>query len=246
MGKIIIAETFASIQGEGSTQGAPSIFIRLGGCNLMCGGAGTERDKKLHAGATWRCDTIEVWRKGQATTVENLVELLEKQYEISKKIKHGWHIVITGGEPMMQQKAIVELCSNVNTRFNNCVVEIETNGTVAPIDELYCHIDLFNVSPKLSNSGMSLKQRKMTAGRFEKFKLNSCIFKFVISNDADLEEFKQDYGWIPNHLIYLMPAASTREELEGRSKWLAEECIKSGYNFSNRLQVQIWNETTGV
>lgn len=39
-GKILIKEIFYSIQGEGPHSGRPAIFIRLGGCNLQCGGAG--------------------------------------------------------------------------------------------------------------------------------------------------------------------------------------------------------------
>ena len=38
-----ISESFYSIQGEGATSGYPAYFIRLQGCNLMCGG----RDGKL-------------------------------------------------------------------------------------------------------------------------------------------------------------------------------------------------------
>ena len=62
---LIVSEYFYSIQGEGKTMGVPSVFIRLTACNLMCGGRGTEKDFKLHNGATWRCDSIEVWRKGK-------------------------------------------------------------------------------------------------------------------------------------------------------------------------------------
>ena len=57
--KLAISEVFYSIQGEGITSGYPAVFVRLGGCNLMCGGMGTQFDKELHNNATWRCDTIE-------------------------------------------------------------------------------------------------------------------------------------------------------------------------------------------
>ena len=57
MKKIAISEVFYSIQGEGKTVGIPSVFIRLGGCNLMCGGMGTQFDGELH-NEEWRCDTV--------------------------------------------------------------------------------------------------------------------------------------------------------------------------------------------
>ena len=52
--KLAISEIFFSIQGEGKTVGIPSVFVRLGGCNLICGGEGTQNDKKLHNNAKWR------------------------------------------------------------------------------------------------------------------------------------------------------------------------------------------------
>jgi len=61
---IRISEHFYSLQGEGKTMGVPAIFVRLQACNLLCGGYGTQKDGKLHDGATWRCDTLDVWTKG--------------------------------------------------------------------------------------------------------------------------------------------------------------------------------------
>ena len=49
---LLISEHFYSIQGEGSTVGAPSIFLRLGTCNLTCGGPKTVTSKKIEAPAT--------------------------------------------------------------------------------------------------------------------------------------------------------------------------------------------------
>ena len=73
-----IAETFYSIQGEGITTGYPSVFVRLAGCNLMCGGQGTQFDGELHDGATWRCDTIEVWMKGKMKEFVDEKKYIEK------------------------------------------------------------------------------------------------------------------------------------------------------------------------
>ena len=42
--KLAISEVFYSIQGEGKTMGIPAVFVRLAGCNLMCGGMGTQFD----------------------------------------------------------------------------------------------------------------------------------------------------------------------------------------------------------
>ena len=58
--------------------GIPAIFLRLTGCNLLCGGKGAEKDGVLRDGATWLCDTIEVWMKGTTWGFEALVEELNE------------------------------------------------------------------------------------------------------------------------------------------------------------------------
>ena len=73
--KLAVSEVFYSIQGEGPTTGYPAVFVRLGGCNLMCGGEGTQKDKELHDGATWRCDTIEVWMKSRAKEFKDILPI---------------------------------------------------------------------------------------------------------------------------------------------------------------------------
>lgn len=79
--EIAISEDFYSIQGEGITMGMPSLFVRLGGCNLLCGGAGTQKDKMLHNGATWRCDSIEEWQEACGNDISEagaLVKALQR------------------------------------------------------------------------------------------------------------------------------------------------------------------------
>ena len=112
--KLAISEVFYSIQGEGKTVGIPSVFVRLGGCNLMCGGMGTQFDGELHNGAEFRCDTVEVWMNAQAKEIH---KVLNK--ECIKAIKNNAHIVLTGGEPMMQQKGLIEFIKYVKTKINN-------------------------------------------------------------------------------------------------------------------------------
>jgi 7-carboxy-7-deazaguanine synthase len=104
MKKLAVSEVFYSIQGEGKTVGIPSVFVRLGGCNLMCGGMGTQFDGELHNGAEFRCDTVEVWMKA---TSKELHEILPQ--DCVEAIRNGAHVILTGGEPTMQQAGLYEL-----------------------------------------------------------------------------------------------------------------------------------------
>ncbi|WP_338600476.1 7-carboxy-7-deazaguanine synthase QueE [Sulfolobus tengchongensis] len=123
-----VIEIFTSIQGEGEVIGTPSNFIRLATCNLRC---------------VW-CDTKYSWEIGNQMSIE---EILSK---IDKKIKTT---TITGGEPLLQN--LVPLAKELK-RIGHRIV-VETNGTIKPSEELRKIIDVFSVSPKLSNSGHRLK-----------------------------------------------------------------------------------------
>lgn len=245
--KLTVSEAFYSIQGEGMTTGRPSIFIRLAGCNLMCGGKGTEVDKLLYNGATWRCDSIEVWRKGKSYTHAELVEELNNRIDFINRLKQDVRIIFTGGEPMLQQNAIVEFCDYLIKQHGVApFVEIETNGTIVPTEELVDWVDLFNVSPKLENSGEPASSRLKNCLKNYGY-LNS-QFKFVISSEDDLLEVNRiikKYD-IERQSVWLMPAASCKVMLTSVSKKVIEWAKEYMYNYSHRLHIEIWNQKTGV
>ena len=242
---LTVSEHFYSIQGEGKTMGIPSVFLRLTACNLMCGGRGTEEDKKLHNGATWRCDTIEVWRTGRRLSIEEVVEEL---MTYKKYFDYGCHLVITGGEPLLQQKQLAPFIELLIKKLGSKpFIEVETNGTIIPKKEFFTYVDLFNCSPKLSNSGNELNRRfKPEVLNF--LNLTNSIFKFVISDETDLVEVLNiiDKCNLLSKKIYLMPSAQDQKELKQNTPKTTEMCMKYGFNFSTRLQIIIWNKTTGV
>jgi 7-carboxy-7-deazaguanine synthase len=243
--KLSVAEDFFSIQGEGKYIGYPALFIRLAGCNLMCGGMGTQFDKELHD-ATWRCDTIEVWMKGKSKDTQEYTDYIRDTYK--QYLKPNTHIIVTGGEPTMQQEAIVNFLNSLK-RWNY-FIEIETNATIVPTKEFNLAVDHYNLSPKLSNSG-NPKSVRLVPHALEYFSANpKSTWKFVISNEDDLKEAEEDFI-LPYHLnrfenVWLMPSASTQKEYEQNAPLVAELCKEKNYKFSSRLQVNIWNETTGV
>ncbi len=99
-----VQEIFPTLQGEGPYAGHPSIFIRLGGCNLACDFCDTEFDS---------------YKK---------ISLKKILAEVKKLTKNSVRklIVITGGEPFRQP--IERLCEELVKL--NFLVQIETNGTL--------------------------------------------------------------------------------------------------------------------
>lgn len=251
---INVAELFYSIQGEGATSGWPAIFLRLTGCNLLCGGNGTQFDKQLHDGATWRCDTIEVWQKVRRRISGNdlfteIMNLIPKDIYTPSLPQ----LVITGGEPLLSMKPeLLELIYNYYARaVDGSKIEIETNGTIDPTGKLgeFSSQFRFNVSPKLANSGMSKEIRIQHKALHALNEYQNSIFKFVISSKDDWHEVVEDYILpigISTEKIYLMPAADNRQLLIDNSLLVAELCKNEGVRYSPRHQVMIWDKTTGV
>lgn len=244
--KIGVSEIFYSLQGEGPFMGKPSVFIRLGGCNLLCGGTGTDKDKSLHNGATWRCDTIEVWQNSKTRTVEDLLESLNIE-GLTNHLDNGAHLIITGGEPLLWQKSLIQFLRLFPVE-EIPFTEIETNGTILPDNELDRFVNQYNVSLKLKNSGMEIDQRWIDDSLKFLTESSKAIFKFVVSDETDIieiREFQHRYN-IYSGRIWLMPAAETREQLNRNCKMVAELCKFERMNFSSRLQLNIWDQTTGV
>src|SRR5690625_4054825 len=239
--KLSVSEVFYSIQGEGATTGGPSVFVRLAGCNLMCGGMGTQFDKELHNGATWRCDTIEVWMKGKAKPFN---EILDE--ECRTALKMGAHLVVTGGEPTMQQKNLMHFFDWLEKNISSDIyIECETNGTNAA-ELLSQRVNQFNCSPKLSNSGND-KSLRLNPDAIKQLNKFNTWFKFVISGKQDWEEIKEDYlPLIDRQKILLMPAGSNKKLLNQNKKTVAELCKKHYLKYTGRLQIEIWNQATGV
>jgi 7-carboxy-7-deazaguanine synthase len=240
--KLAVSEVFYSIQGEGATMGKPSVFVRLGGCNLMCGGMGTQFDGELHNGATWRCDTVEVWMQAKSKLFKDILP-----DDCLDAIINNAHLIITGGEPTMQQERVVEFIRWIRELINpNVFVEIETNGTIAPSEELQNEVQLFNVSPKLSNSGND-KSQTLNTKAIGVFNKTNSIFKFVVSDKKDYNEIIEDYSnLIDRERIYLMPAGENQKLLNQTKQYVAELCIRENFNFSTRLHIEIWDKKTGV
>lgn len=147
------SEIFYSIQGEGLRSGRPSIFLRLWGCNLECGGFHQANPKdqntwilpQLYDEVPKRLEDIPVFEYGCDSSYswsKHFRQLMKKESaetvvaEIKKILPHNtWgdvELVVTGGEPLMNQKAIIELLQYMQRTWDYpAAITFETNGTYA-------------------------------------------------------------------------------------------------------------------
>ena len=223
-----ISEIFSSIQGEGIHAGKPSVFLRTALCNLKCVWCDTKY--------TWDWDNYDYSKEVHELPIEKVIEKI-KQFEPK-------HIVITGGEPLIQQNDIASLLSKLGDDY---FVEVETDCTIIPNSAMLEHINHWNVSPKTSNSGNSREAREIPQCYDFFAKLENSVFKFVIENESDLKEIDElitKYS-IPKNKILLMPQASTKDELNLKKEEIEKIAKAKGLLFSSRLQVERWGNQRG-
>jgi len=222
---MLVSEIFASIQGEGVSAGVPSTFLRLAECNLKC---------------AW-CDTKYTWDWDHFDRAAEVHELDEAA--VLERIGAAKNVVITGGEPLLQQEALVRVAGALQAR--GARIEIETSGTIEPVADF---ADQWNVSPKLESSGNKLTARLRAAPLAWFAARQSAYWKFVIVEPSDLREVEEIVTRfaVPAARVVLMPEGTEPIALQARSGWLADECARRGYRFSTRLHVLLWGGKRGT
>ncbi|MGQ0590443.1 MAG: 7-carboxy-7-deazaguanine synthase QueE [Sphingosinicella sp.] len=240
-------EIFRSIQGEGRSAGEVRTFVRLSGCNLHC---------------TW-CDTPYTWnwhgtkwphekdRPGaphkfdpDAETIEMSVEEVAEAVEALP----APGVVLTGGEPLIQEAALAALIARLKRDNPALLIEVETNGTIAPSAALGEAVDLFMVSPKLAHAGdrPALALRPAPLAAFAA--LDSTWFKFVVREPGDLDEIAalaERFG-IPCERIMVMPEGTDGATLRTRESLLRGPAEAAGYAWSDRLHIHLYGDTRGT
>ena len=102
-----ITEIFLSLQGESSTVGLPTVFVRLTGCPLRC----------------VYCDTTYAFKGGENCSIDAIVD---------EVLSYGvQHVTVTGGEPLAQKRCIKLLSDLCDKGLN---VSLETSGAIDVAD----------------------------------------------------------------------------------------------------------------
>ncbi|MBR4483025.1 MAG: putative 7-carboxy-7-deazaguanine synthase QueE [Paludibacteraceae bacterium] len=153
-----VVEKFISIDGEGPTAGALSVFVRFAGCNLRC---------------AW-CDTSYAW-----DTTADVTEMSASDIADYIKSTGIGHVTITGGEPLLQPGLIGLL-----SRLADYQVHIETNGAI-PVEQFRIGDNIhFVIDYKLPDSGMEERMHLPNLASVRK----ADAYKFVIASNRDLDK----------------------------------------------------------
>ncbi|HEY9547577.1 MAG TPA: 7-carboxy-7-deazaguanine synthase QueE [Solimonas sp.] len=101
--RLKITEIFLSVQGESSSVGWPTVFVRLTGCPLRC----------------HYCDTAYAFHGGQWQSLDAIVA------EVARLGAH--HVCVTGGEPLAQKNCLPLLQRLCDAGHR---VSLETSGAI--------------------------------------------------------------------------------------------------------------------
>lgn len=245
-----VIEIFASIDGEGSRQGLLTTFLRLHDCNIRCS----------YCDTTYSYGIDSIFTEMTVAEVADVIESL------------GNHrITITGGEPLLQEAAVVELIDELNRRKAETMQDNTSGqaGSTCIID-----IDKFDKREMLNNSlydfnietngtiipsfhrdnvwftydyktPSSLAEESMNIDIF-KVATERDLIKFVVGSPEDLDCMRRIIDQYPTAAqIYVSPVWGQIEAV------LITDYMKA-YNLQNvRFQLQIhkfvWDpDTKGV
>jgi organic radical activating enzyme len=151
-------------------------------------------------------------------------------------------IVISGGEPMLQQAALSDLLSLLYSYAWGGRLSVETAGTVAP-EEWWEEDVLFNVSPKLSGSGNAL-ERRYNEDAIYTFRQRGADFKFVVTGPTDtleVDEFVKMNG-LDKKNVWVMPEGVTRIDVLSGGQMLAAWAGEQGYNLTLRQHILLYGD----
>ncbi|WP_418369396.1 4Fe-4S cluster-binding domain-containing protein [Veillonella parvula] len=233
-----VIEIFSSIDGEGSRQGLLTTFLRLHDCNIRCS----------YCDTTYSYGIDSVFTEMTAAEVANVIESL------------GNHrITITGGEPLLQEAAVVELIDELNRR-NLQIMQDNTSGqtglTCINGADKFDKREMLNNSPydfNIETNGTivpsfqrenvwftydyktpsSLAEESMNVGIF-KAATERDLIKFVVGSPEDLDCMRRIIDQYPTAAqIYVSPVWG---QIEAAS---IIDYMKA-YNLQNvRFQLQI-------
>ncbi|MBB5938670.1 7-carboxy-7-deazaguanine synthase QueE [Streptomyces zagrosensis] len=229
--RLIVAECFGvevpTFQGEGPSCGHPALFIRLSRCNLTCAKCDTKY--------TWDWSQFDPRKESTKRTAADLVA-----WATSSPVEL---VVITGGEPLLQQARLVSVVRGLIAAGKR--VEFETNGTIAPAPELVAHGVRFNVSPKLASFGVR-ENKSIVPAALEAFAASGrAAFKFVASTVADLDriaELTDTHRLAP---VWVMPEGTTADAITATTRVLADAVATRHWHFTTRLHVLAFADARG-
>jgi organic radical activating enzyme len=227
---LLVAEVFGpTFQGEGPSCGRQALFVRLSRCNLSCPTCDTPY--------TWNWAVFDPKAESRPMTADQIIAwVLHHRTDL---------VVVTGGEPLLQQDRLLPVVQELAAAGRR--VEVETNGTVEPGAALVDAVAAFNVSPKLAGfaSAADAARRINPAALRALATSGKAVFKFVVADRADLAEIERLRDQYRLDPVWVMPEGTTAERILEVMRQVADPALTHGWHLTTRLHVLLWGDTRG-
>lgn len=234
-----ISEIFGpTIQGEGALIGAPTVFVRAGGCDYRC---------------CW-CDSLHAvdsaYRQDWASLKTE--DIWAKVWELSGGTPLT--VSLSGGNPAIQDFGpLIEKGHAHGFQF-----ALETQGSVAR--DWFCDLDLLILSPKPPSSGEAVDWDKFD-DCIARARTRRIVLKIVVFDEVDYDWARDVAGRYRAMPLYLQPgnhtppppdAGDATVDIAGiidRMQWLVDKALGDRWftpHILPQLHVLLWGNKRGV
>ncbi|HJU33973.1 MAG TPA: 7-carboxy-7-deazaguanine synthase QueE [Nitrososphaera sp.] len=172
-----LSEIFTSIEGEGILFGTKTMFVRLAGCPFNCHWCDTPYALPMDSGIDY--------------SVEEVKEIISKNLQ-----PNTYKINFTGGEPLVQYEALIELAKFARQKGLRVYLESSCYDA-GRFARVLPYIDICKVELKLRDSKIVQEKQYSNLLKNEHECLRQAIssykttyIKIVVTNSSSLNEFK--------------------------------------------------------